>query len=183
MTEISNDPQTSNDKSTSLGLNSVQLNVVTFVDVQRANATKSVYDNVFMADNGVHSSGRGTPHLQTNCKPGQTINWVIYPIDSTKRPDGTWPPSVKINNIVFLDGDGTNVYSEIVCNELKIYGGPDKMRSPYTPVFYYWAGMVETDLEEGIYKYRLILELDTEDPSKKNYLNLDTPSLNLVSLL
>ena len=175
--------QNGNGKSTGYGLNSVQLNIVTFVDVQRANATKSVYDNVFMADNSVKSSGRGTPYLQTNCKPGQTLNWIIYPIDSTKRPDGKWPPSVKINNIVFLDGDGTNVYSGTVCNEFKIYGGPDKIRSPHTPVFYYWEGMVDSELELGVYKYRLILELDTEDPSKKNYLNLNTPSLNLIPLV
>lgn len=162
--------------------NSVQLNIVTFVDVRRANATDAVYGNVFMTDNAVGSTGRGTPDLQTICNPGQTLNWIIYAIDADKRPDGTWPPSVKINNLVFLNGDGEDVADFKICTE-GIYGGPGKMRSQYTSVYYYWAGTLLSTLPLGVYKYRYVLELGTEDPRKKRYLNFNTPSLNVVPAL
>jgi hypothetical protein len=161
--------------------NSVQLNVVTYIDVQNANVTMSLSDNLFMVDNGVNSKGRGTADLQTTCKQGQVINWLLYPLNMTQNQDGSWPPMAKINNIVFTTDDGQTEYRR-VCTEFKIYGGPDKIRSknPNTPVYYYWAGTVLNDLPVGVYKYRFVLELDTADPNKKNYMNLDSPSLNVI---
>lgn len=158
----------------------VQLNIVTFVDVRSANATSSVYGNVHMADNNILSRRRGTPHLQTVCNPGQTLNWIIYPIDAQRRPNGTWPPSVRINNLVFLNRGRTGVSGIKICTGFKIFGGPDAMRSPQTPVYYYWAGTLVNGLAPGVYPYRFVLELDTEDPRRRNYLNFDTPSLQVV---
>lgn len=170
------------DEKQIMHFNSVQLNIVAFVDVQGANASNSVYGNVYMIDNSSAGTGQGTAHLQTYCKPGQTLNWIIYAINAQRRPDGTWPPSVRINNIVFLDGDGKDVSGTKICSELKVLGGPDKMRSTLTPVYYYWAGTVVDNVPLGVYRYRFVLELETEQPGKKRYLNFNTPSLNVVSL-
>jgi hypothetical protein len=160
----------------------VQLNIVTFIDVRRASVIKSIHNNAFMMDNSPKSRFQGTPHLQTVCKPGQTLNWIIYPIETDKRPNGKWPPYVRINNLIFLAGNGEDVSNVPICAGFKIYGGPDKMRSDLTPVYYYWAGTVLSDLLAGVYRYRCVLELDTEDPSKKLYLNLNTPSLKVIPL-
>jgi hypothetical protein len=162
--------------------NSVQLNLVTFVDVDKAATTKSLDGAVFMIDNSPMSTGQGTPHLQTTCKQGQVLNWIIYAMDADRRPDGTWPPSVRINNIVFLDEVGKDVTMTPICHDMKVFGGPDKIRSAYTPVYYYWAGTVPVDLAAGIYKYRLILDLETGTENKSMYLNLDTPSLKVVEV-
>lgn len=163
--------------------NSVQLNLMTFVDVRKANANKSLENALYMMDNGVLCQGQGTASLQTNCKQGQTLNWIIYAMDMDKRPDGTWPPSVRINNIVFLNKDGDDVSEIKVCSEFKIFGPPDEMRSALTPVYYYWAGTVINDLPPGVYHYRFILELEQEGGNKKIYLNtVGSPSLNVLSI-
>lgn len=162
--------------------NSVQLNLVTFVDVQKANYNQSLESCVYMMDNSIGLKGQGTPELVTVCKPGQILNWIIYPIDGTQRPDGTWPPSVKINNIVFLNKDGENVSDKRICSELKIFGGPDKVRSKFTPVYYYWAGIVIDDLPPDTYHYRLVLEVETENSKKSNYFNLNTPALEVIAV-
>ncbi len=155
-------------------LNSVQLNVVTVIDLHKAVETGSTKDTMYMMDNSVGGSGQGTDHLQTFCKQGQVINWIIYPIDIEKRPDGTWPPMPKINNLVFLDddeGDEQEFAESKVMTELKIYGGPDMMRHPYCPVYYYWAGAVLSTLHPGVYHYRFVLELEQEGKKEKVYLN------------
>jgi hypothetical protein len=162
--------------------NSVQLNLVTFVDVEKATVAKSLEGAVIMVDNCPLSVGQGTPNLQTTCKQGQVLNWIIYAMDADKRSDGTWPPSVRINNIVFLDKTGKDVASTAVCPDMKIFGGPDKIRSEYTPVYYYWAGTIPPDLPIGTYRYRFILDLETGTANQRVYLNLDTPSLNVVAL-
>jgi len=112
-------------------LNSVQLNIITVIDVHKAIKTGSLKDTLYMMDNSVGGTGQGTPYLQTVCKPGQVLNWIVYPMDGEKKADGTWPPMPKINNIVFLDGqegDLDDVAETKVCTELKIFGGPDMMR-------------------------------------------------------
>jgi len=162
--------------------NSVQLNLVTFVDVDKATITQSLDGAVFMIDNSPSSTAQGTPCLQTICKQGQVLNWIIYAMDADKRPDGTWPPSVRINNIVFLDETGKDVATTPVCPDIKVFGGPDKIRSTCTPVYYYWAGTIPADLLPGIYKYRFVLDLETETANKSMYLNLDTPSLKVIKL-
>lgn len=161
--------------------NSTQLNIVSFIDVQKAIAMKSLDGNVRMTDNGLNSINQGTAELKTTCKQGQVINWLVYPLDMEKRIDGTWPPMGKIKNIVFLN-DGGDVARTKVCTEFKIYGGPDKIYSKWTPAYYYWAAMVLPDLPIGIYKYRLIFELDTLD-AEAQYLNMNTyPSLNVIPM-
>lgn len=167
-------------------LNSVQLNIVSVIDIHRAVQTGSVKDTIYMMDNSVGGKGQGTGHLETFCKPGQVINWIIYPMEVEKRPDGTWPPMPKINNIVFLDdqeGDEEEFAESKVMTELKVYGGPDMMRSPYCPVYYYWAGAVLSDLPPGVYPYRFVLELEQEDDKAKVYLNtVEKPSLKVTAL-
>lgn len=167
--------------SGNLGIfNSVQLNLVLFVNVAKANLQDSLDGCVFMMDNSVGSVGQGTDHLETRSKQGMVLNWIIYAMDADKGPDGTFPPSVRINNIVFLDDNGEDVEDFRVCQRLAIIGGPDKVRSKYTAVWYYWAGTVRPDLPVGRYKYRLVLDLDTADPTKQRYLNLNTLALNVI---
>jgi len=167
-------------------LNSVQLNIITIVDLHKAVRTGTLKDALYMMDNSVGGLGQGTPSLQTICKPGQVLNWIIYPMDMEKRPDGTWPPMPKINNIVFLDdqeGDYDDFAEAKVCTELKVYGGPDMMRSPYCPVYYYWAGALLSTLKPGVYNYRFVLELEQEGKKERVYLNtVEKPSLKVVAL-
>jgi hypothetical protein len=103
-------------------------------------------------------------------------------MDADQLPDGSWPPTVKINNVVFVDKTWQDVEEVRVVNELAVYGGPDKVRSKYTPVYYYWAGNVADDIPPGVYNYRLVLELGTSDPTKNVYLNFEGPSLKLISI-
>lgn len=163
--------------------NSVQLNIVTFVDVKKAVTQQSLERAVYMMDNSIDSSGQGTSELRTTCKQGQTLNWIIYAMDAEKRPDGNWPPTVKINNIVFLGDNGEDVAVVRICDDLKVYGPPDKIRSKYTPVYYYWAGTIPMDLPVGIYRYRLVMELEDEVNDKMVYLNLNTVSLKVVEIV
>ncbi|MCD7926500.1 MAG: hypothetical protein LUI85_18215 [Bacteroides sp.] len=162
--------------------NSVQLNIVTFVDVRKAVYACSTDNAVFMMDNSVNSLGQGTSRLQTCCKQGHVLNWIIYAMDMDRRPDGSWPPMVRISNIVFLDEEGGDVSSIRVCEDLKIFGPPDKVRSEYTPVYYYWAGTVPIELPEGVYRYRLVLELENDKGQRPLYLNLDGPSLKVLEI-
>ncbi|WP_445219626.1 hypothetical protein ACKWRH_05420 [Bradyrhizobium sp. Pa8] len=162
-------------------LPATQLNITSVVDVAGTLRTGSVTGNTGLMDNGGESSGKGTNTLRTVCRQGQVLNWLVYCIDMEKRSDGSWPLSARIVNIVFLQPDGTPQYRKI-CNDLKIYGGPDKVRSPWTPSYYYWAGAVGADLEPGLYPYRVVLECDTIDRSRKCYFNLDGPILEVVRL-
>lgn len=167
-------------------LNSVQLNIVTFVDLPKAVAAGTLDGALYMIDNSVGGLGEGTAHLQTICKQGQALNWIIYPMDMDRRPDGTWPPMPKINHIVFLDselGDEEDVAEAKICTEFKIYGMADLIRSTYTPVYYYWAGTVLSTLAPGVYSYRLILELEQEGKKEKLYLTtVDKPSLQVLEV-
>jgi hypothetical protein len=167
-------------------LNSVQLNIVTFVNVARALATQSPDGNVFMRDNSVASEHQGTHRLQTTCRQGQALNWIIVALDGQQRPDRTWPPMPKINNVVFLDRERDDVAGHLICTQLAVYGGSDKQRSPWTPVYYYWAGIVIPTLEPGIYPYRLLVELPYPGSSTASpaalHLNFDGPSLNVIPI-
>jgi hypothetical protein len=169
-------------------LNSVQLNIVTFVNVARALGTKSLDGNVFMRDNSVASENQGTNCLQTTCKQGQALNWIILALASAQRPDKSWPPMPRISNIVFLDRNRSDVADHLVCTQFGVYGGPDKMRSPWTPVYYYWAGTVIPTLTPGVYPYRFVVELPAEtshqSPAEPGsiHLNLDGPSLNVIPM-
>jgi hypothetical protein len=114
------------------------------------------------------------------------LNWIIYPMEREKRPDGTWPPMPKINNIVFLDteeGDEEDVAEIKVITEFKIYGMPDLVRSQYTPVYYYWAGTVLSTIAPGVYKYRFVLELEQEGKKERMYLNgTEKPSIKVLAV-
>ncbi|MFI5801497.1 hypothetical protein [Streptomyces sp. NPDC051561] len=167
-------------------LNSVQLNIVILIDLEKATENNSLDDALFMMDNSVGGSGQGTQHLETVCKQGQVINWIIRPLDMEKRLDGTWPPMPKINNIVFLDtelGDEEDVAERKIFTELKIYGMPDKMRSPLTPVYYYWAGTVLSTAKPGVHRYRLVLELEKENSRERLYLHTEEdPSIRIIGV-
>jgi hypothetical protein len=167
-------------------LNSVQLNVVTLIDMEKATEQNSLDDALYMMDNSVGGTGQGTQHLETVCRQGQVINWIIRPLDMEKRLDGTWPPMPKINNIVFLDteaGDEEDVAERKIFTELKIYGMPDMMRSPLTPVYYYWAGTVLSTAKPGVHRYRLIMELEKENSREKLYLHTgEDPSIRILAV-
>ncbi|QIG95541.1 hypothetical protein [Bradyrhizobium sp. 6(2017)] len=162
-------------------LASTQLNIITVIDVAGTLRTGSVTGNAGLMDNGSDSTGKGTNTLRTVCRQGHVLNWLVYCTDMEKRPDGSWPLFARIVNIVFVLPDGMARYRK-VCEDLKVYGGPDKIRSPWTPSYYYWAGSVVPDLEPGLYPYRLVLECDTTDRNRKSYFNLDGPSLEVIPL-
>ena len=171
-------------KANSGQLNSVQLNVVTFIDVYKALENNSLDGCAFMVDNSLESLREGTSELRTTCKQGQVINWIVYPLDMDQRLDKEWPSMPKLSNIVFLNEHGDNVSEKKVCTEFKIYGAPDKMRTPYDPVYYYWAGTVMPELPPGVYRYRFVVELTPAGKDKAPvYLNLDGPSLQVVDML
>lgn len=162
-------------------LASTQLNIVAIVDVSSTLRTGSVTGKAALMDNGGDSTGKGTNALRTVCRQGQVLNWLVYCSDMEKNPDGGWPPLARIVNIVFLQPDGTPQHRKI-CNDLKVYGGPDKIRSRWTPSYYYWAGSILSDLVPGLYPYRLVFECDTCDPNCKQYFNLDGPALDVIRL-
>lgn len=167
-------------------LNSVQLNIVTLINMEKATEQNSLDDALFMMDNSVGGTGQGTQSLETVCRQGQVINWIIRPLDMEKRLDGTWPPMPKINNIVFLDteaGDEEDVAERKIFTELKIYGMPDMMRSPLTPVYYYWAGTVLSTAKPGVHRYRFVLELEKENSREKLYLHTgEDPSIRILEV-
>jgi hypothetical protein len=163
-------------------LNSVQLNIVLLVDVANTLATNSLEGNVFMLDNSPDSPNKGTARLQTVCQQGQVLNWLVYSMDSEQRYDGSWPPSARILNIVVLDETGEGVSLFQAYAQFRAYGAPDKLRSPFTPVYYYVAGTVMPDLPPGNYKYRVILEIDTNDRAATRYMEFGSPSLMVLPL-
>lgn len=167
-------------------LNSVQLNIVTLLNMERATRTQQLAGSMYMMDNSIGGVGQGSHQLETICKQGQVINWIIRPIDMDKRLDNTWPPMPKINNIVFLDtelGDEEDVGERRIFSELKIYGMPDRIRDPYTPVYYYWAGTVLSTTKPGLYRYRMVVELEQERGREKLYLNtVDHPAIRVVEV-
>lgn len=174
------------DQHSYVQLNSVQLNIVTLVDMRKALATGNLDGAMYMTDNSLGGRGGGTAQLETVCKQGQVLNWIIRPIDMDRRPDGTWPPMPKISNIVFLDneaGSTEDVAERTVCKELKIYGMLDKVRSPSTPTYYYWAGMVDIELPPGSYRYRLVLALEQETGKDTVYLDTKVhPSIRVLPI-
>jgi hypothetical protein len=170
-----------NTNDASLNFSSVQLNIAIFVDVWKIAESRALDGAVYMMDNSPASLQKGTPRLQTCCKQGQTLNWIIYPLDVNKRADGSWPPSARIKNIVFINERGDTLNNQPM-NNLKIYGAPDSVRSPYTDVYSYWAGIVPIELSPNIYSYRLMLEVETEKRGAPFYLNLDKPSLKVIAL-
>jgi hypothetical protein len=171
-----------NSKESGMNFNLLQLNIVTVVNMRQTLWTGKCEHTVFGQDNNLESYGQGTGTLQTYCKQGQTLNWIIYPIDQERQANGEWPPSVKINNLVFLTPDGKDVSHFKVCSDLKVYGGPDKIRSQWTPVYYYWAGTILADLAPGLYPYRLVLEFDTWEKGRTLFLNYDGFSLNVLPI-
>ncbi len=179
MADSANDFRDSSSSATALS--STQLNIVTVLDVARILRTDSIENAVGMLDNSAGSSHKGTPQLTTLCRQGQTLNWLIYCLDMHQRPDGSWPPFARIANIVFVE-DERNTRMTKTCTDLKIYGGPDSIRSPYVPVYSYWAGTIMPDLGLGEYRYRLIIECETGLKDRKKYYNLDGPSLKVIGM-
>lgn len=165
----------------SAGLSSTQLNIVALIDVPRALRAGSLDGCAALMDNSPKSVNKGSAALQTVCRQGQTLNWLVYCMDNCRRCDGSWPPFARIVNIVFVREDGS-VFSSKVCDDLKVYGGPDAVRSPLVPVYYYWAGTVMPDLETGLYEYRLVIECDTGYAGQKRYFDLNGPALRVVEM-
>lgn len=162
-------------------LNSTQLNIVTTVDVAAVIRNRSIDEAVWMMDNSPDSRGKGTTALETVCRQGQVLNWLVYAVDMARRPDGTWPPFAKIVSIVFLEADHKTVHGLKVFGDLKIFGGPDAIRHPLTPSYAYWAGMLLPDLVPGRYAYRLIFEIDAGGGDFRR-VQISTPALRVIPL-
>ncbi|MCX6461370.1 MAG: hypothetical protein NTZ03_13820 [Actinobacteria bacterium] len=158
-----------------------QLNIITVVDVSRLQRTGSVNDAVFLLDNSPSSTGKGTPHLETACAPGQVLNWLIYGIDSQRRSDGSWPTFPSIATIVFLHEDSDAPSAIKVSSDLKTYGMPDRVRNPLTPTYRYWAGGVTPDLAPGRFRYRLVLDVPDAYTGTSRYFEVSSAALRVVA--
>ena len=159
------------------GVNTLQLNVASVVDVSKVFYTQTLNGNVYLSDNSPLSQNKGTQDLITVCTQGQVINWLVFYVNMNYGA-----PTVRINNIVFIHEDGT-VFQRKVCEDLKIYGAFEKARNNLTPSYTYWAGTVSTDLPVGKYRYRLVMEIDTvHTDGQLKFMNLDSPSLEVHAL-
>lgn len=159
-----------------------QMNIVLFVDVKKILRTGSVNDAVWLFDNVGSSRGCGSTELTSLCKPGTVINWLVYALDMERRADGTWPPVPYISNIVFLDADDGNTSRITPFEELKIFGGPDNVRSMYTPAYSYWAGNIRMEIPDGkyYYPYRLVIRIEDRTTGNLRCFNVDGASLEIV---
>lgn len=139
----------------------VQLNIVIVVDVNKALTTNNISNSIYMVDNSLNSSNKGTSSLSTNVSEGQVINWIIYPMNTSSY-------SARVNKISFIDED--------VCIKLNTYG--EKIGNfDSAPTYNYWAGMVNIDLEKRKYSYKLQLELSNQ--FERKMLEIDSASLNV----
>lgn len=166
------------------GALSTQLNIVTTLDIGRILRTGSLDGALYMFDNDPRSAGKGTDTLATHCYPGQVLNWVLY----TVAPhDAGWPgmpwltaPVPRLVSITFLYKTTEVPSWEKVCEDLKSYGAPDRLRNPLTPVYNYWAGTVRPSLASGHYRYRMMIEMPILPGGPTRYLELSTMSLHVV---
>lgn len=172
--------ETTTDETRS-GALSIQLNIVTTIDVAGILEGRPVDECVWMSDNSTESSGKGTAALETGCHPGQVLNWLMYSLDVEQRPDGSYPPIARILNIVFLDGDTEMPFPSTAAHALKVYGAPDRIRSPYTPVYAYWAGMVPLNIAAEVSRYRMIIEIPGEAGGRPTYIEVSNPALRIRS--
>ena len=162
------------------GALSTQINIVTTIDVAGVLQGRPIEDCVWMTDNSQGRSGRGTSALQSVCQPGQVINWLTYSLDVEQRPDGSYPPVARIVSIVFFSGDLQNPVPFIASQHLRVYGAPDRMRSPYTPVYAYWAGMIPTDADSTNVRYRLNIEIPSQTGGRSTFAEVSQPSLAIL---
>jgi hypothetical protein len=137
------------------------INIVTIVDVIGALSSGALRDNLYMADNGWGSAGKGTAELATACYPGQQINWVANPIDVQT--------AVLIDAITFLNTDDASAAQEFVV-------GPGLSGAPQN---FYWTGFVPCYLPPGRYGYRLKLQMGR---GNRSTMCVDTPALNVQPL-
>jgi len=158
-----------------------QMNIVLFADVRKILRTGSVRDAVWLFDNAGSGRGCGSAELASLCRPGTVVNWLVYALDMERRPDGTWPPVPYISNIVFLDAENGSTGRTTPFDELKIFGGPDSVRSVYTPAYSYWAGNLRMEMPEGSYPYRLVIGIEDRTAGNLRCFNVDGASLEIVS--
>jgi hypothetical protein len=134
------------------------INIVTIVDVIGALSSGALRNNLYMADNGWGSAGKGTAGLATACYPGQQINWVIHALDVQT--------AVRIDAITFLKVDNTPAAEGLVI--APEIGDPRHA---------YWAGFVPCYLPPGLYGYRLKLQMGRGNLS---VMSVDTPALHVL---
>jgi hypothetical protein len=134
------------------------INIVTIVDVIGALSSGALRSNLYMADNGWGSAGKGTAGLATACYPGQQINWMIHALDVQT--------AVRIDAITFLKADNTPAPEGLVI--APEIGDPRHS---------YWAGFVPCYLPPGLYGYRLKLQMGRGNLS---VMSVDTPALHVL---
>ncbi|WP_459874155.1 hypothetical protein, partial [Endothiovibrio diazotrophicus] len=118
-------------------------NIVSVVDVLGALSRRSLDDHLFMMDNGRDSLRQGGDRLVTVCHPGTRLNWVVYAMD-VQTP-------VVIREIRFI-GRGMQLDPVGEPNDAEVADGT-------ADGGYYWSGVVPADLAEGVYRYRLTLQM------------------------
>jgi hypothetical protein len=134
------------------------INIVTIVDVIGALSSGALRNNLYMADNGWGSAGKGTAGLATACYPGQRINWVVHALDVQTE--------VRIDAITFLKVDNTPAAEGLATGP-----GIGGART------FYWAGFVPCYLPPGRYGYRLKLQMGR---GKLSVMSVDSPALDVL---
>jgi hypothetical protein len=158
-----------------------QLNIAIVVDVNNTLQTGTLEGHAFLTDNSPDTVNKGGETLETVCVQGQMLNWLVFCLNMDKLPNGSWPPFARIVNIVFLDNNG-DAEMESIMMGLQIYGGPDAVPRPGTASYYYWAGLLPSNITPGTYRYRLVMEVDTYQFQVKQYYQIPNLSLKVLPL-
>lgn len=140
-----------------------QININIAVDVVKALSDKSLKNNIYLMDNSPFASiNQGTEDLCTFCTPGQTVHWVIYPID-LQTP-------VVIKQISFIPEE-----ENFEAND------SDQLKNdiPDDPEFKTWSGILPLMKTGHKYRYRLVLQMGN---GKNSTMSIDTPSLTYACL-
>jgi hypothetical protein len=155
------------------------ISITAVVDPVAALAALAVRGNLYLYDTNK------TEPITTELSPALVGRGPGTGVAGSAKERG-WPPMPKITSLVFLDiekGDEEDVAERRIFTELKIYGMPDSMRSQYTPVYYYWAGAIQSTAPPGLYRYRLVLELEQENKKEKLYLSTTRhPSIRVIGV-
>lgn len=141
-----------------------KITIVSFVDVVEALSSGTLLNgNLCMMDNSPwQSQAQGTTNLSTLCYPGQSILWVIHPVD-VQTP-------VEIRNITFIGADGSCDVQPPVDDGTALESSKLHLNV--------WSGIVPDYMIPGVeYRYRLELQMYE---GKNSIMYVDTPSLKRV---
>lgn len=132
--------------------NKININIA--VDSIKALSFQSLKESIYMMDNSWYGSvDQGTENLCTFCCPGQTIHWVLYPIDLQT------PAVIKNISFLSLDGKPTGQIGDFPIDNLDLKT---------------WEGVLPNMVLGRKYYYRLELQIGK---GKNSVMFIDTPSI------